>query len=53
VLNFALTTFASWLEGRLRRSKKSTGATVALEDATGINPAQVGSGFGTGGGDSI
>ncbi|MEU3688308.1 amino acid ABC transporter permease [Streptomyces narbonensis] len=28
VLNFALTTFASWLEGRLRRGKKSTGAVV-------------------------
>ncbi|MGW0844431.1 amino acid ABC transporter permease [Streptomyces sp. NPDC002787] len=30
-LNFALTTFASWLEGRLRRSKKSTGAVVGAE----------------------
>ncbi|MFC9299297.1 amino acid ABC transporter permease [Streptomyces sp. NPDC057011] len=29
VVNFALTTFASWLEGRLRKSKKSTGAVVA------------------------
>jgi len=29
VLNFALTTFASWLEGRLRRGRKSTGAVVA------------------------
>ena len=28
VLNFLLTTFASWLEGRLRRSKKSTGAVL-------------------------
>lgn len=28
ILNFALTTFASWLEGRLRRGKKSTGAVV-------------------------
>ncbi|MFJ4832741.1 amino acid ABC transporter permease [Streptomyces sp. NPDC088747] len=27
-LNFALTTFASWLERRLRRGKKSTGAVV-------------------------
>ncbi|MFH8575107.1 amino acid ABC transporter permease [Streptomyces zaomyceticus] len=27
-LNFALTTFASWLEGRLRRGKRSTGAIV-------------------------
>ena len=35
VLNFALTSFASWLEGRLRRGKKSTGAVVgaaAVED---------------------
>ncbi|MFD3568596.1 amino acid ABC transporter permease [Streptomyces sp. NPDC058667] len=28
ILNFALTTFASWLEGRLRRGKKSSGAVV-------------------------
>jgi glutamate transport system permease protein len=27
-LNFSLTTFASWLEGRLRRGKKSTGAVI-------------------------
>ena len=31
LLNFALTTFASWLEGRLRRGKKSTGAVVGAE----------------------
>ncbi|MEV0847082.1 amino acid ABC transporter permease [Streptomyces sp. NPDC049954] len=31
-VNFSLTTFASWLERRLRRGKKSTGATVNLED---------------------
>ncbi|KQX56269.1 MULTISPECIES: amino acid ABC transporter permease [unclassified Streptomyces] len=31
VLNFALTTFASWLEGRLRRGRKSTGAVVGAE----------------------
>jgi glutamate transport system permease protein len=30
-LNFALTTFASRLESRLRRSKKSTGAVVGVE----------------------
>ncbi|WP_328941061.1 amino acid ABC transporter permease [Streptomyces sp. NBC_00250] len=30
ILNFALTTFASWLEGRLRRGKKSTGAVVGV-----------------------
>ncbi|MGP3925462.1 amino acid ABC transporter permease [Streptomyces sp. 8N616] len=28
LLNFALTTFATWLEGRLRRGRKSTGAVV-------------------------
>ncbi|MET9393234.1 amino acid ABC transporter permease [Streptomyces sp. NPDC006624] len=35
-LNFALTSFASWLEQRLRQAKKSTGAVVGAEDlATG------------------
>ncbi|WP_266997323.1 amino acid ABC transporter permease [Streptomyces sp. NBC_00354] len=29
VVNSALTTFASWIEGRLRKSKKGTGAVVA------------------------
>ncbi|MFJ4633261.1 amino acid ABC transporter permease [Streptomyces sp. NPDC088847] len=48
LLNLALTTFASWLERRLRRSKKSTGATVDLDDATGLSPAQVGGSYGTG-----
>ncbi|MFJ3418180.1 MULTISPECIES: amino acid ABC transporter permease [unclassified Streptomyces] len=50
LLNLALTTFASWLERRLRRSKKSTGATVDLDDATGLSPAQVGGSYGTGAG---
>ncbi|MFI1016549.1 amino acid ABC transporter permease [Streptomyces sp. NPDC020965] len=31
LLNFALTTLASWLERRVRRAKKSTGAVVDLE----------------------
>ncbi|MFI8521747.1 amino acid ABC transporter permease [Streptomyces sp. NPDC085481] len=31
ILNFLLTTFASWLEGRLRRGKKSTGAVVGVD----------------------
>jgi glutamate transport system permease protein len=31
-LNFALTTFASWLERRLRRAKKSTGAVLKADD---------------------
>ncbi|MFF6999634.1 amino acid ABC transporter permease [Streptomyces sp. NPDC008313] len=30
-LNFSLTSFASWLEGRLRRGKKSTGAVVGAD----------------------
>lgn len=32
-LNFALTSFASWLERRLRQAKKSTGAVVGAADA--------------------
>ncbi|MFD8301929.1 amino acid ABC transporter permease [Streptomyces sp. NPDC059690] len=47
VVNFILTSFASWLEGRLRRSKRSTGA-VLSEDQVEVNPAAVGGGFGTG-----
>lgn len=31
VLNFALTSFATWLERRLRRGKRSTGAVVAAD----------------------
>ncbi|MEV6480200.1 amino acid ABC transporter permease [Streptomyces sp. NPDC051576] len=50
VLNLALTTFASWLEGRLRRSKKSTGAVLGADDAVELNPSQVATGFGAGGG---
>jgi glutamate transport system permease protein len=48
VLNLLLTTFAGWLEGRLRRSKKSTGAVLGADDAVELNPAQVGGSFGTG-----
>ncbi|WP_189592800.1 amino acid ABC transporter permease [Streptomyces massasporeus] len=46
-LNFALTSFASWLERRLRRAKKSTGAVVAANDA------QIAGTTGTGGGGTI
>ncbi|MGI5378688.1 amino acid ABC transporter permease [Streptomyces sp. CA-251387] len=49
VLNFILTSFASWLEGRLRRSKRSTGAVLGAEDMEELNPAAVGGTFGTGG----
>lgn len=33
-VNFALTTFASWLEGRLRKSTKSTGAVVGVGEVS-------------------
>jgi len=49
VVNFLLTSFASWLEGRLRRSKRGTGA-VLTEDTVEVNPAAVGGTFGTGAG---
>jgi glutamate transport system permease protein len=49
VLNFILTSFASWLERRLRRSKRSTGAVLSAEDMEELNPAAVGGTFGTGG----
>ncbi|WP_217213778.1 amino acid ABC transporter permease [Streptomyces sp. AC550_RSS872] len=49
ILNFILTSFASWLEKRLRRSKKSTGAVLSAEDMEELNPAAVGGSFGTGG----
>ncbi|MFI2506003.1 amino acid ABC transporter permease [Streptomyces sp. NPDC018972] len=47
-LNFALTSFASWLEARLRRSKRSTGAVLGVEDVDDINAAEVGGTFKTG-----
>ena len=53
VLNFILTSFASWLERRLRRSKRSTGAVLSAEDMEELNPAAVGGTFGTGAGGSI
>ncbi|MET9764958.1 amino acid ABC transporter permease [Streptomyces sp. NPDC006372] len=46
-LNFALTSFASWLERRLRRAKKSTGAVV------GPNDAQIAGTAGTGAGGTV
>ncbi|MFF4887996.1 amino acid ABC transporter permease [Streptomyces nigra] len=51
-INFALTTFASWLERRLRRSKKSTGAVLSADDMEELNPAAAGGTFGTGAGGS-
>ncbi|OUD03241.1 amino acid ABC transporter permease [Streptomyces swartbergensis] len=43
-LNFALTSFASWLERRLRRAKKSTGAVVGVDDAEIAGTAGTGAG---------
>ncbi|MGW1539973.1 amino acid ABC transporter permease [Streptomyces sp. NPDC002309] len=48
VVNFALTSFAAWLEARLRRSKKSTGAVLGAEQVDELNAAEVGGTFGTG-----
>ncbi|MFE7273210.1 amino acid ABC transporter permease [Streptomyces sp. NPDC057623] len=50
VLNFILTSFASWLEKRLRRSKKSTGAVLSAEDMEELNPAATGGTYGAGAG---
>ena len=36
VVNYALTSFAGWLEGRLRRRKKSTGAVVGAGPGGGL-----------------
>ncbi|GGM98904.1 amino acid ABC transporter permease [Streptomyces fuscichromogenes] len=41
LLNLALTTFASWLERRLRRSKRGTGAVLGAEDGQAPNTAEV------------
>ncbi|MFG2606982.1 amino acid ABC transporter permease [Streptomyces sp. NPDC048514] len=58
LINFSLTSFASWLEGRLRRRKKSTGAVLGAQDvahiagtaATGADPAGAIAGIGDFGG---
>ncbi|MFC5634400.1 amino acid ABC transporter permease [Streptomyces bullii] len=42
ILNFILTSFASWLEARLRRSKRSTGAVVGAEEVDDLNAAEIG-----------
>ncbi|MFE1443794.1 amino acid ABC transporter permease [Streptomyces sp. NPDC058739] len=52
ILNFILTSFASWLEARLRRSKRSTGAVLSAEDEE-VNPAGTGGTFGTGAGGAV
>ncbi|MFH9864163.1 amino acid ABC transporter permease [Streptomyces sp. NPDC017202] len=47
VVNFVLTSFASWLEARLRRSKRGTGA-VLDPDEVEDNPAAIAGSHGTG-----
>ena len=42
VVNFLLTSFASWLERRLRRSKRSTGTVLGVENVDDINAGEVG-----------
>ncbi|PAZ14663.1 amino acid ABC transporter permease [Streptomyces sp. SA15] len=53
VLNFILTSFASWLEGRLRRSKRGTGTVLGKEDVEELNAAEVRGSYGTGAGGTI
>ncbi|ALO96561.1 Glutamate transporter permease [Streptomyces hygroscopicus subsp. limoneus] len=43
VINFSLTSFASRLEGRLRRGKKSTGAVLGVDETVNI-PGHAGTG---------
>ncbi|KAB1989243.1 amino acid ABC transporter permease [Streptomyces triticiradicis] len=50
VVNFTITSFASWLEGRLRRGKKTTGAVLSPNDASIAGTAATGAGEGGGGG---
>ncbi|MET8831257.1 amino acid ABC transporter permease [Streptomyces sp. NPDC004610] len=50
VINFILTSFASWLEKRLRRSKRSTGAVLGADQVEELNAAEVGGTFGKGAG---
>ncbi|MER6112130.1 amino acid ABC transporter permease [Streptomyces hirsutus] len=52
-LNFALTSFASWLEARLRRSKRSTGAVLGADDVDDLNAAEIGGTHKTGGGGMV
>ncbi|WP_432057759.1 amino acid ABC transporter permease [Streptomyces sp. bgisy022] len=42
VLNFILTSFASWLENKLRSSKRGTGAVLGAEDVADLNAGEVG-----------
>ncbi|UUU30477.1 amino acid ABC transporter permease [Streptomyces sp. CA-210063] len=47
VLNFLITSFASWLEQRLRRGKKSTGAVLGPAAVDGTAATGAGGGAGT------
>lgn len=47
-LNFSLTSFASWLERRMRRSKRGTGAVLGADKVDDVNAAEVGGSYGTG-----
>ncbi|MFF2652801.1 amino acid ABC transporter permease [Streptomyces sp. NPDC058045] len=49
LLNLVLTTFASWLEQRLRRSKRSTGAVLGTEAVEELNAPVEGTGMPGGG----
>ncbi|MFJ7336654.1 amino acid ABC transporter permease [Streptomyces sp. NPDC101116] len=53
ILNFILTSFASWLEGRLRRSKRGSGAVLGADKVDDLNAAEVGGSYGTGAGGTI
>ncbi|GAB2801567.1 amino acid ABC transporter permease [Streptomyces chlorus] len=53
VLNFLITSFASWLEARLRRSKRSTGAVLGADKVDDLNAAEVGGTYGTGAGGTV
>ncbi|MGW1726562.1 amino acid ABC transporter permease [Streptomyces sp. NPDC002306] len=53
VVNFAFTSFASWLERWLRRSKRGTGTVLGAEKVQELNAAEVGGTFGTGAGGSV
>ncbi|MEU9382934.1 amino acid ABC transporter permease [Streptomyces sp. NPDC048279] len=50
LLNLALTTFASWLERRLRRSKRGTGAVLGAEEVVDLNAAEISGTYATGAG---
>ncbi|KUO12548.1 amino acid ABC transporter permease [Streptomyces sp. DSM 15324] len=52
-LNFLLTTFAGWLERRLRRSKRGTGTVLGAEKADELNAAEALGSFGAGAGGTI